>query len=57
MNEKKIEIFSLLLNEELLLQATTQLYLFQLTQIKLKILGTNCDPIGDLSECLLLNAT
>jgi hypothetical protein len=50
MNEKKIKIFSFLLNEELRLQATMQLYLFQITQIKLNILGTNCDPIGDLSE-------
>ena len=57
MNEKKIKIFSFLLNEELRLQATMQLYLFQITQIKLNILGTNCDPIGDLSDCLLLNAT
>ena len=54
---KKIKIFSFLLNEELRLQATTQLYLFQITQIKLNILGTNCDPIGDLNDCLLLNAT
>jgi hypothetical protein len=54
---KKIKIFSFLLNEELRLQATTQLYLFQITQIKLNIYGTNCDPIGDLSEWLLLNAT
>jgi hypothetical protein len=37
MNEKKIKIFSFLLNEELRLQATTQLYLFQITQIKLNI--------------------
>ena len=50
MNEKKTKIFSFLLNEELRLQATTQLYLFQITQIKLNIYGTNCDPIGDLSE-------
>jgi len=40
----------LLMNEELRLQATTQLYLFQTIQIKLNIYGANCDSIGEWSE-------
>jgi len=42
----------LLMNEELRLQATTQLYLFQTIQIKLNIYGANCDSIGEWSEWL-----